>query len=98
MGMTWALIIAAAIWGYHRGTRAAGATRGRVVLLAGIASAAVATVAVILSAGSLGVEMGGALLGAFGYWSIGYAFVVGAVVGVLGLAARGVGGWMGGEP
>ncbi|MBK8648889.1 MAG: hypothetical protein IPN16_20575 [Gemmatimonadetes bacterium] len=49
--MVWALIIVAAIWGYHRGIKSAGATRGRVVLLAGIASAAVATVLVIYSGG-----------------------------------------------
>lgn len=96
--MVWALIIVAAIWGYHRGIKSAGATRGRVVLLAGIASAAVATVLVIYSAGSIGAEFGGALLAAYGYWAIAYAFVVGAVVAVLGLVARGMGWWFSGEP
>lgn len=94
----WALIVGAAIFGYHRGTRSSGATRGRVVLLSGIASAAVATAAVIYSAGSMGAELGGALLASFGYWAIAYAFVVGAVVGVLGLLSRELGGWLAGKP
>ncbi|MCC6930532.1 MAG: hypothetical protein IT359_16210 [Gemmatimonadaceae bacterium] len=96
--VTYVLIVAAAMWGYHRGVRMNGATRGRVVLLAAIASAAVATVAVIFSAGSVGAELGGAILASEGYWIIAYAFVVGAVVALLGLAARGMGGWMGGDP
>ncbi len=96
--MVWALIIAAAIWGFHRGIKSAGATRGRVVLLAGIASAAVATVLVTFSAGSIGVELGGVLLAALGYWAIAYASVVGAVVALMGLVARGMGWWINGEP
>ncbi len=95
--IAWTLSVAAAIWGFHRGMRRPGAARWHVVLTAGIASAAVVTVWVVLEAGAVGAEEGAVLL-VVGYWSVGYAFAVGVCIAVLGLVGRGVGWWMGREP
>lgn len=93
----WAFSVAAAIWGFHWGMRRPGAARWHVVLTAGIASATVVMVWVVLEAGAVGAEEGAVLL-VVGYWSVGYAFALGAWVAVLGLVGRAVGWWMGREP
>ncbi|MBK6308433.1 MAG: hypothetical protein IPF47_22990 [Gemmatimonadetes bacterium] len=81
--------MAAAIWGFHWGMRRPGAARWHVVLTAGIASAAVVTVWVVLEAGAVGAEEGAVVL-VVGYWSVGYAFALGRGCGA------GVGGAGGG--